>query len=204
MNNANLLQAPERPPRVTPRVSVRPLAEGLGADATSRRRQLLLHARDPGPGAPSAFGGVGLWIDHRKAVIVYVSLDGVHTTLVLSRVDKQPGRIAGRRSTARFESQLVPADDSRDRRYAGQLDLYYDAVIACIRPYRSILVFGPGEAKGELRRRLAANRHDRRVFLFEAADMMTGPQIAAKTLDWLMADRVTAPLPRRRSGRPER
>ncbi len=149
-------------------------------------------------------GGAGLWIDHRKAVVVAVALGGVHTTLVLSGVDKQPGRIAGRRSTTRFESQQVPADDCRDRRFAGRLGCFYDAVIACLRRHSAILIFGPGEAKGELRRRLAANKHDHREFRYETMGRMTGPQIAAKTMDWLTSGSVGVPPMRRRSGRPVR
>jgi hypothetical protein len=41
---------------------------------------------------------VGLWIDHRKAVIVVVSNSGEETRAIESHVDKQPGRLAGIRS----------------------------------------------------------------------------------------------------------
>jgi hypothetical protein len=37
---------------------------------------------------------------------------------------------------------------------AGHLNIYYDAVTACIRDAESILIFGPGEAKGELQKRI--------------------------------------------------
>jgi hypothetical protein len=184
-------------------VLARTSSHGLGAAAASRERQQSLHSRSAPSAGNEALGGVGLWIDHRKAVIVFVSLGGSHTTLVLSRIEKQPGRIAGQRSTAPFEPQLVPADNSRERRYSRQLDLYYDAVIACIRDKGPILAFGPGEAKGELRRRLALNKQDRRVFEFETTDKMTGRQIAAKTMEWIEGTRSETPT-RRRSGRPER
>ena len=49
---------------------------------------------------------------------------------------------------------LTIADDSRERKRTGQLNLYYDAVIAGIRAADSLLIFGPGEAKGELAKRL--------------------------------------------------
>ena len=147
---------------------------------------------------------VGLWIDHRQAVIVFVTGAGATTTLILSHIDKQPGRTAGLRSTKPFEPQLVPADDSRERRYTGQLDLYYDAVIACIRAAPAILAFGPGEAKGELRRRLALGKSDPRTFGFEIADKMTGRQIAARTRLWLAEAEATTKPATRRSGRPDR
>jgi len=181
-----------------------PITYGLGADSARRESQLWLHSRVQTAKARATRSAVGLWIDHRKAVIVFVTDGEVTTTLILSRIDKQPGRSAGLRSTARFEPQLVPADDSRERRFSGQLDIYYDAVIASLRGARSILIFGPGEASGELRRRLAVNKQDRRTFVFEVADKMTNRQIAAKTKEWLETGRLETPSPRRRSGRPTR
>ena len=64
---------------------------------------------------------VGLWIDHRKAVIVAVTDKGEEIKLIISKVDKQPGRSAGIRSTIPYEPQQVPADDSRQRKFTGHL-----------------------------------------------------------------------------------
>ena len=123
---------------------------------------------------------VGLWIDHRKAMIVVVTDQGETTSLILSRVEKQLGRYAGVRSTARYESQQVPADDRQERRFTAQLATYYDAVVACIGAADSILIFGPGEAKVELRRRLEKSTRGGRIVGIETIDKMTDRQIAAK------------------------
>ena len=74
----------------------------------------------------------------------------------------------------------MPADDSRQRAYTGHLDIYYDAVIAAIRDAESILILGPGEAKGELKRRLEGLNLGGRIAGVETADKMTDRQIAAK------------------------
>ncbi len=124
---------------------------------------------------------VGLWIDHRKAVVVAVAEGGAETTLIImSKVERQPGRFRGKRSASRYESQKVSADDSRQRRFTGQLDLYYDAVIASIRDADSILLFGPGEAKGELQERIEKSELRGRIVAVETVDKMTDRQIAAK------------------------
>ena len=123
---------------------------------------------------------VGLWIDHRKAVIVVVTDQGETTSLILSRVEKQLGRYAGVRSTARYESQDVPADDRQERRFSAQLAIYYDAVVACIGAADAILVFGPGEAKVELKQRLTKGRLGGRIVGIETTDKLTDRQIAAK------------------------
>jgi len=127
---------------------------------------------------------VGLWIDHRKAVIAVVSDKGEETKVIESNVEKQPGRFAGVRSTTPYESQKVPADDSRERGFTGHLLGYYDEIIAAIGDAESILIFGPGEAKGELRKRLEGDKLGGRVVAVETADKMTDRQIAAKVREY--------------------
>jgi hypothetical protein len=123
---------------------------------------------------------VGLWIDHRKALIVTVSEKGQVIKLIISALEKQSRRSLTSRHTGTYESQKVPADDSRQRAFTGHLNIYYDAVIAAIYSAESILIFGPGEAKSELQRRLKSINLGGRIVGVETVDKMTGPQIAAK------------------------
>jgi len=123
---------------------------------------------------------VGLWIDHRKTLIVAVTDKGEEIRLVISKVEKQPGRSGGMRSTTSYEAHQVPADDSRERKFTGHLNIYYNAVIACIRDAESILILGPGEAKGELKKRLVREKLGGRIVGIETIDRMTDRQIAAK------------------------
>jgi len=60
------------------------------------------------------------------------------------------------------------------------LSRYYDDVIACIRDAESIQIFGPGEAKGELEKRLESKELGGRIVGIETVDKMTDRQIAAK------------------------
>ncbi len=123
---------------------------------------------------------IGLWIDHKKALIVAVSDEGDETRLVISKVDKQLGRVGGIRSTTSYESQLVKADDRQARKFTGKLNIYYDAVIAGIQDAESILIFGLGEAKAELEKRLKSKKLGGRIIGVETVDKMTDSQIAAK------------------------
>jgi len=100
----------------------------------------------------------GLWIDHRKALIVVVSDKGEEVKLVVSRVEKQLRRSGDSPLKGSYESQTVPAEDSRERKFSEDLGIYYDAAVECIRYSDSILIFGPGEAKGELKKRLIRDR----------------------------------------------
>ena len=116
---------------------------------------------------------VGVWIDHRKAVIVTITDEGEHTTQITSQMEKHV-RFAGRASQDRA------AEDMRDRQFANHLDSYYDKVIESIREADSILIFGPGEAKGELEKRLATKELGGRIVGIETVDKMTDRQIAAR------------------------
>ena len=123
---------------------------------------------------------VGLWIDHQKAVVVAVTDKGEEIKQVISKVEKQLRRSGDSPLKGPYEPQQVPAGDSRQRKLTGHLNIYYDAVIASIREAESILIFGPGEAKGELKRRLLRDNLGGRIVGMETADKMTDRQILAK------------------------
>jgi stalled ribosome rescue protein Dom34 len=120
----------------------------------------------------------GLWIDHRKAVIVTISDEGNRTQLVESNVGKRV-RYSGGSGGSRG-SREGAGEDTRDRHFAGQLGKYYDDVIARIRDAQAILIFGPGEAKGELKTHLERAGLGERIVGVETVDKMTDGQIAAK------------------------
>jgi hypothetical protein len=96
----------------------------------------------------------GMWIDHREAVIVLVSGKRQVTKRIKSYVEKQLRRSGRSPSRDPFEAQRVPAE--------------------------AILLFGPGEAKGELRKRIERNKLDLRITCLETADKMTERQISQK------------------------
>jgi hypothetical protein len=116
---------------------------------------------------------VGLWIDHRKAVIVIVTDEGEETKQITSNIKKHVRFSSG-------ASEDGSAEDVRDRQYGNYLNNYYDAVIACLREAETIQIFGPGEAKGELEARLENEGLSGRIVEIETVDKMTDRQIAAK------------------------
>ena len=68
----------------------------------------------------------------------------------------------------------------RDRQFGNHLNSYYDEVIAVIRGADSIQILGPGEAKGELEKRLEHEGLKAHILAIETADKMTDRQISAK------------------------
>lgn len=115
----------------------------------------------------------GLWIDHRKAVIVTVTDEGEETNQVTSEMEKHVRFSGGAAEDGK-------AEDMRDRQFTNHLNNFYDKVIECIREAETIQIFGPGEAKGELEARLEIAGLKARVIESETMDKMTDRQIAAK------------------------
>lgn len=115
---------------------------------------------------------LGLWIDHREAVIVTVADEGEEIKHISSDVEKQGGSSGN--------SPQSKPEDQRDRRFANHLNRYYDDVIAALGAADSILIMGPGEAKGELEKRLVHEKLSGRIVGIETADKLTEPQIVAK------------------------
>jgi hypothetical protein len=122
----------------------------------------------------------GVWIDHRCSVIVTLSSSGEHLAHIDAHVEKHLERDGDSPLKGRYEARQVPADDSRQRALTGKLNRYYDAVIEALHGCENLLLFGPGEAKGELNKRLAKIKPGLRVAAVETTDKMTDPQIAAK------------------------
>jgi len=117
---------------------------------------------------------IGLWIDHRKAVIVIVTEEGEELKKITSNMEKHI------RFTDGNGSEDGSSEDVRDRQFGNHLNSYYDQVIAILRGADSIQIFGPGEAKGELEKRLEHEGLKAHILAIETVDKMTDRQISAK------------------------
>lgn len=123
---------------------------------------------------PIANQNVGVWIDHKEAFVVFSQEDLVDTQSITSGMEKH----------VRYFPHLAEtgglAEDQRDKRFDLHLNRYYDDVIAHLHDATSIFIFGPGEAKGEFKKRLEHVGLSGRVVGFETVDKLTNHQIAAK------------------------
>ena len=114
----------------------------------------------------------GVWIDHKKAVIVSSSERHVTTQTVESDVAAHP-RYAGHQDGG--------GEKKYEERHRQSLEQFYDGVINRLGTPEGLLIFGPGEAKLELKERLGRSRAPSQpVVEIETADKLTDGQIAAK------------------------
>ena len=130
---------------------------------------------------------VGLWIDHRKAVIVTIENGVEEIREIASNMEKRIRYSSGSRANSLNSSQGSTAEDMRDRKFDNHLSQYYKEIVSLIRDADSIWIFGPGEAKGELLNSLKNENLESLVVGVETVDKMTDHQIAAKIKDHYLA-----------------
>lgn len=131
---------------------------------------------------------IGLWIDHREAILVILT-EGTEEILHITSNDEKHIRYSGRSHSKTPEGlKEVTAEDQRDRKFDNHLNKYYDKVIAVVRGADTIQIFGPGEAKGELRKRIARDGLKAHILAVETADKMTDHQIAAKVREHFLIE----------------
>jgi len=114
---------------------------------------------------------VGVWIDHKKAVIVFISDGQVTTRTLESDVGAHP----------RYSGFQAGGEKKYEDRHNQDLDRYYDDVIGHLGEPDALLLFGPGEAKLQLKERLGRSKGpSASIVAVESTDKLTDPQIVAK------------------------
>ena len=118
---------------------------------------------------------VGVWLDHKSAVIVSTSAGHVTSKTLESEVGAHP----------RYSGQEGGGGEKKyEQRHGEQLDRYYDDIISQLGLPEAVLIFGPGEAKLELKERLSRSKALSGCTVdLETADRLTDPQIVAKVKD---------------------
>jgi hypothetical protein len=124
---------------------------------------------------------VGIWVDHRKAVIVVASPGHVTAKTVESDVGPH-GRYSDR---AAYPTPDRPKAGRGEKKYAERnkhsLDQYYDEIISQMGQPEALLIFGPGEAKLQLKARLSYSKAlSELVVEIESTDKLTEPEIVAQ------------------------
>ena len=131
---------------------------------------------------------VGLWIDHRKTVIVTVENEVEMIREIRSNMEKHVRFSSGTRSKAPFKTHMATAEDMRDRQFGDHLGRYYEGIVSLIKDADSIWIMGPGEAKVELENRLKRDELGGRIVGLVTVDKLTDHQIAAKVRDFFLRE----------------
>jgi len=127
---------------------------------------------------------IGLWIDHRKANIMFITESGEETKLIISNVERQRRRLGGSPLKGAFERIRFSNDINEKRNFKLHLSIYYDSVIACIQNAESILIMGPGEAKHELKARMEEKKLDEKISAVETVGFITENRLKRRIRDF--------------------
>ena len=124
---------------------------------------------------------VGIWLDHKRAVVVSVSEGRVTSETLESDVEAHP----------RYSGQQDGGGEKKyEERHGQHLDRYYDEVISRLGQPDGLLILGPGEAKLELKERLSRSKvFSERTVDIETADKLTDPQVVARVKEHFRIDR---------------
>jgi hypothetical protein len=131
----------------------------------------------------------GVWLDHREAFIVsftknqpFVYGNQEMIERIESDIERRV-RLSGGSRTRKtpYGPQDISVDSKQTDRIKLQLRQYYKEILRRISDADQILIFGPGEAKIELKKEIEKTKQlSARIKKIESADKMTKRQIVAK------------------------
>jgi stalled ribosome rescue protein Dom34 len=121
----------------------------------------------------------GVWIDHYKAVVILLTDEGQEVLQILSEdthaVARFPGAIGIKNSST--PNHFV-GENKRQAKATIHLYKYFDEVIECVRDAQAILILGPGQARGEFRRRIESQKLRGHIAELKTANNLPDQQIA--------------------------
>lgn len=150
------------------------VGEGNSTDGTIRKQSTQMKK------AQTMATKAGVWIDHKQAIVVLMTDAGQEIKKIPFDIGQPVRSTGGGRSMNAYKPNDFVAEDTLERRVANDRKDYYNDVIASMRGAAAILILGPGEAKGELLKRIKSKKLFSGVMELETTDKMTERQIAAK------------------------
>ena len=133
---------------------------------------------------------LGVWIDHKKAVLVTLAGGAEKVETFESGVGGFVRLSGGARSRTPYGPQDIASDSRRHAKYKKHLTEFYRSLIDVFRDAEALYVFGPGSAKNELRREIERFKPIRkRLVAVEASDKMTDRQITAAVRSFFQKQR---------------
>ncbi|MFZ5949723.1 MAG: hypothetical protein ACOYXC_03395 [Candidatus Rifleibacteriota bacterium] len=122
---------------------------------------------------------IGIWIDHRRAWIIIPAAKRTKATVIQveSGIEEHTHMASGLRSDITPGSMDRMAEDNHQRNIQQHLHKFYDQVVGKMIEAKTIVIFGPGQAKVELKNRLADLRPGWNNAEVRPAEKMTQTQI---------------------------
>jgi len=124
---------------------------------------------------------LGVWIDHREAILVSIKGDESTVERFVSNAESHYRPSGGNRSGGTSVAQDILKEKSTDERLKQQYHRFYGQVIAKAANAKKIFIFGPGEAKRELVGEIKRTKGSHvKVADVRPSDRLTEKEIIAK------------------------
>lgn len=126
----------------------------------------------------------GVWVDHRRAVIVSLAGENESVETVESDVESQPTDTTGGRGAHPGNPTKFP-EGRAERNFDQHLKKFYSDVESKLDGAAKILIIGPGQAKTEFKKHLEHNKRFADIPVeVEPADRMDQQEVARKIREY--------------------
>jgi len=131
---------------------------------------------------PTRTKNVGIWIDHKEAILVFVEDDQATVEHIESNAESHfrpssGGKASGSSAVAVSVAKEQKAEERRKHQYR---NFYKQVIQQCGQP-GALYIFGPGEAKLELAKEIEKLKsHQYSILAVETSDKLTQNQLVQK------------------------
>lgn len=127
----------------------------------------------------------GIWLDHMDAVLVHIEGENISVEHVESGAESHFKPSGGWKAGGTSVAQSVVREKSAEESRMHQYHAFYRQIMEQLVDSDAIAVFGPGEAKGEFAKEIAAvNGLREKIRTVEPCDRMTENQFIAKVREY--------------------
>lgn len=124
---------------------------------------------------------LGIWIDHREAVMVVVDNGDVRIKRLESNAESNVNPSEGWKGSGTGVPQSISQEKKAQGRRRHQYRAYYQNVLKEIRKAEQVYLLGPGEAKRELKKEMDKHKDQQgKLLAVEPCDRVIESQLIAK------------------------
>jgi hypothetical protein len=134
---------------------------------------------------------IGIWIDHKEAVLVF--LKNGHTTLerINSNAERNFRQSGGWKSGKNPGVQSIYKEQKAEERRKHQYQKFYRRIIKKINKADTVYIFGPGNAKQELTKEIQKLKGEQpAISAVQSCHKLTDNQLKAKVRSYFDLEKV--------------
>ena len=131
---------------------------------------------------------VGVWLDFREALIVYLDEGKVSSSRLDSAIDESHP-VGGSGTSTPYSAQEAVSETKYLHRRQQQEKLYYQSIIEKLTSRDAVYIFGPAQAKIGLEQEMKKQiKLGQKIKAVHSCDRITDNQIRAKVRDFFLSE----------------